>query len=84
MSSGAQPRLDERGGGASDFGGEHCLPSSMAANTELGVYVKWALLLQEKLEQMQTHRTTLKEHVMKVQQENLMLRQALHKDNPSK
>tara|TARA_B100000524_G_scaffold304628_1_gene179705 strand:+ start:290 stop:460 length:171 start_codon:yes stop_codon:yes gene_type:complete len=56
----------------------------MAANTELGVYVKWALLLQEKLEQMQTHRTTLKEHVMKVQQENLMLRQALHKDNPSK
>lgn len=42
------------------------------------------LQTQEKLEQMQTDRTTLKGHVVKVQQENVLLRQALHKENPSK
>ena len=46
-----QPRLENEGGAALPPTAYH--PSRMLASTELGVYVKWALLLQEQLEHVQ-------------------------------
>lgn len=80
-----QPRLESRD--VSSSAGN--LPSSayhplMLASSELGVYVKWALLLQEQLEHVQADRTALTQQCTKFQTENQRLRKALLEENPQR
>jgi len=76
-----QPRLD------SDAGSSHLPPtayhpSTMLASTELGVYVKWALLLQEQLEQVQGERVAMMQRCLKLEAENDWCKAALYEENP--
>merc|ERR1711920_622192 len=51
-------------------------PSLMLASTELGVYIKWALLLQEQLEHVQAERAGLAQHCSRLQVEEML---AMHR-----
>lgn len=59
-------------------------PSLMLASTELGVYIKWALLLQEQLEHVQAERAGLAQHCSRLQTDNHMLRRMLVAEDPAK
>jgi len=62
-------------------------PAMMIASTgavELGVYVKWALLLQEQLEAVQAERVAVLQRCLKLQADNQLLRQTLQEENPTK
>lgn len=52
----------------------------MLASTEIGVYVKWALLLQEQMEQGQWDRARLSARVAALEAENASLRAALREE----
>jgi len=56
----------------------------MIASTELGVYVKWALLLQEQLELVRGEHAVLLQHCERLQVDNQLLRKKLFDENPSK
>merc|ERR1719382_1012145 len=77
-----QPRLENEGGAALPPTAYH--PSTMLASTELGVYVKWALLLQEQLEHVQGERRALMQRCLKLEAENEWCRAALYEENPRK
>merc|ERR1711920_696352 len=59
-------------------------PSLMLASTELGVYIKRALLLQEQLEHVQAERAGLAQHCSRLQTDNHMLRRMLVAEDPAK
>lgn len=59
-------------------------PSLMLASTELGVYIKWALLLQEQLEHVQAERAGLAQHCSRLQTDNHQLRRMLVAEDPAK
>lgn len=80
------PRLESRDGtGSSTFFPPTAYhPSLMLASTELSVYIKWALLLQEHLEQVQAERAGLAQQCGRLQTDNQMLREMLFAEDPIK
>jgi len=79
------PRLETRDGSSNAIlppSAYH--PSVMIASTELGVYVKWALLLQEQLELVRGEHAVLLQHCERLQVDNQLLRKKLFDENPSK
>lgn len=80
------PRLESRDGNGSStfFPPTAYHPSLMLASTELGVYIKWALLLQEHLEQVQAERAGLAQQCSRLQTDNQALRGMLYSENPIK
>jgi hypothetical protein len=59
-------------------------PSMVLASNEVGVYVKWALLLQEQLEILQNDRRSLFEQALALRADNRLLRKTLVDENPEK
>ena len=57
-------------------------PSMVLASNEVGVYVKWALLLQEQLDHVQTERAKLQQHVTQLQIENQQLQKVRVRASP--
>jgi len=77
------PRLESRESGSS-LPPTAYHPSLMLASTELGVYIKWALLLQEHLEHVQGERAGLVQQCSRLQADNHMLRRMLIAEDPTK
>jgi len=77
------PRLESRESGSS-LPPTAYHPSLMLASTELGVYIKWALLLQEHLEHVQGERAGLVQQCSRLQADNHMLRRMLVAEDPTK
>ena len=80
-----QPRLESRdGNGAGGAAGQppgpyhpHMMAQQPMLGGDVGVYIKWALLLQEQLDHVQGERAKLQQQVTLLQGENQQLRSAL-------
>ena len=80
-----QPRLETReapGGASQQPYHPHMLPQAPMLGGDMGVYVKWALLLQEQLDHVSTERTKLEQHVTQLQIENQQLRMVRTRASP--
>lgn len=71
-----QPRLETRdppSAASQQPYDPHMMSQTPMIGGDMGVYVKWALLLQEQLDHVQGERTKLQEHVTQLQIENQQL-----------
>ena len=76
-----QPRLETRdapGGSNPQPYHPHMMPQQPGVlGADMGMYIKWALLLQEQLEQVQGEKAKLQEVVVQLQTEKLRARLGL-------
>lgn len=80
-----QPRLETReapGGASQQPYHPNMFPQAPMLGSDMGVYVKWALLLQEQLDHVQTERAKLQQHVTQLQIENQQLQKVRVRASP--